>query len=439
MNERMILTATVMGLGMHHGAWRLRDGDPFDYADPDYYAQIATTGEAGALHAIFLADTLDVSEERFARPNLGALDPAVVLAVMAAHTDRIGLVGTSSTTFNEPFNLARRFASLDAMSRGRAGWNAVTTFVPAVAGNFGGTPLPPHEERYARAEEFLDVVIDLWESWEPDATVGDKASGVFVDPARVHVLDHRGPHFAVRGPSTLPRSRQGRPVIFQAGASEGGRELAARYADVVFTAQNTLGAATAFRADIRRRATAHGRSPDEIKVLPGLLPVVGSTTAEARARKEALDELRGIGPELEKLAMRVGVPVTELRLDEPLPVELIRTNGAFRGSHGFRDAAVELATREGLTVRELLYANGGGHLQVVGTPEEIADTAEAWFTAGGADGFNLMIDAFPTGLDSVVDHVLPLLRKRCLFQHDYAGATLRVNLGLPPHPSQPWK
>ncbi|GAA1847418.1 LLM class flavin-dependent oxidoreductase [Pseudonocardia ailaonensis] len=426
----MILTATVMGLGMHHGAWRYRDGDPFDQTDPAYYVQIATTAERGGLHAIFLADTLDVSEERFARPNLGALDPAVVLSVMAAHTERIGLVGTSSTTFNEPYNLARRFASLDAMSRGRAGWNAVTTFVPAVAGNFGGLPLPAHDERYARAAEFLDVVIGLWESWEPGATVGDKAGNVYVDPSRVHALDHVGPHFAVRGPSTLPRSPQGRPVIFQAGASEGGRELAAQYADVVFTAQNTLAGAVEFRSDVRRRAVAHGRPADSIKVLPGLLPVLGSTTAEAQRRKDTLDELRGIGPELEKLALRVGVPVAELDLDRPLPVDKIRANAGFRGSHGFRDAAVGLAEREQLTVRELLYANGGGHLQVVGTPEELADTAQTWLEAGAADGFNLMIDAFPSGLDTVVDHVVPLLRRRCLFPQDYAGTTLRAHLGL---------
>ncbi|WP_103381294.1 LLM class flavin-dependent oxidoreductase [Pseudonocardia dioxanivorans] len=432
----IILTATVMGLGMHHGAWRYRDGDAFDYVAPDYYAHIARTAEAGALHAIFLADTLDVSEERFARPNLGALDPAVTLAVMAAHTERIGLVGTSSTTFNEPFNLARRFASLDHMSRGRAGWNAVTTFVPAVAGNFGGTPLPAHDQRYARAREFLDVVIGLWESWEADATVGDKASGVFVDAARVRTLDHVGEHFSVRGPSTLPRSRQGRPVIFQAGASEGGRDLAAQYADVVFTAQNTIEAATAFRTDVRRRAVGYGRSADAVKIVPGLLPVVGSTTDEARARKEKLDELRGVGPELEKLALRVGVPVEALELDEPLPVDLIRANEGFRGSHGFRDAAVELATRKKLTVRELLYANGGGHQQVVGTPEEIADTIETWVEAGAVDGFNLMIDAFPSGLEDVVEHVVPLLRKRCLFQHEYAGSTLRTNLGLPPLPNR---
>lgn len=432
MHAPLILTVTVMGLGMHHGAWRYRDGDAFDYVDPDYYAEIARTAEAGALHAVFLADTLDVSEERFARPNLGALDPAVVLALMAAHTRAIGLVGTSSTTFNEPFNLARRFASLDAMSRGRAGWNAVTTFVPDVAANFGGTALPGHDQRYARAREFLDVVTGLWDSWEPGALVGDKAANRFVDPAQVHRLDHVGPHFSVRGPATLPRSPQGRPVIFQAGSSGGGRELAARYADVAFTAQNTLPAATEFRTDIRRRAEASGRTADSVKVLPGLLPVIGSTTGEARARKERLDELRGVEPELAKLALRVGLSVEDLVLDQPLPVDKIQANAAFRGSHGFRDAAVELATREGLTVRELLYANGGGHQQVVGTPEAVADTIADWFSAGAADGFNLMIDAFPTGLDDVVEHVLPLLRKRGLFHHDYPATTLRQNLGLPP-------
>lgn len=432
MNRHLILTATVMGLGMHHGAWRFRDGDPFDQTTPEYYRRIATTAERGGLHAVFLADTLDVSEERFARPNLGALDPAVVLAQMAAHTERIGLVGTSSTTFNEPYNLARRFASLDALSHGRAGWNAVTTFVPAVARNFGGTELPPHAERYARAAEFLDVVLGLWGSWEPRATVGDKAGNVYVDPDRVHELNHQGPHFSVKGPATLPRSRQGRPVVFQAGSSEGGRELAARYADAVFTAQNTLAGALAFRADIRRRAAAHGRSPDAVKVLPGLLPVLGSTTAEARARKDALDELRGTEAELEKLALRVGLPPGELDLDAPLPVARIRRNTGFRGSHGFRDAAVELTERDGLTVRELLYANGGGHLQIVGTPEQMADTAAAWFEAGAADGFNLMIDVLPSGLEAVVNEAVPLLRRRCLFPREYLGDTLRAHLGLPP-------
>jgi FMN-dependent oxidoreductase (nitrilotriacetate monooxygenase family) len=428
----MILTATVMGLGMHHGAWRFRDGDPFDHVSPDFWTDIARTAEAGKLHAIFLADTLDVSEERFARPNLGALDPAVVLSLMAAVTERIGLVGTSSTTFNEPFNLARRFGSLDALSRGRAGWNAVTTFVPGVAANFGDAPLPPGEQRYDRAREFLDVVLQLWDSWGADAPVGDKASGVFVDGDRVRRIDHRGEHFVVRGPSTLPRSPQGRPVVFQAGASAAGRDLAARYADVVFTAQNVLADAVAFRADIRARALAYGRPEGSVLVLPGLLPILGPSREAALERKNRLDDLRGIGPELEKLALRVGLPVSELALDAPLPVARIEANSGFRGSEGFRDAAVNLAVTQGLTVRELLYANGGGHLQVVGTATDVADVIGEWTAAGAADGFNLMIDAFPSGLDDVVRDLVPLLQARCQFHTDYPATTLRDNLGLPP-------
>jgi FMN-dependent oxidoreductase (nitrilotriacetate monooxygenase family) len=426
-----VLTATVMGLGMHQGAWRFRDGDPFDHLRPGYHVENAKLAEAGGLHALFLADTLDGSEERYARPSLGALDPAVVLATVAAATERIGLVATSSTSFNEPYNLARRMASLDAMSGGRAGWNAVTTFVPGAAAQFGDAPLPDHATRYARADEFLDVVKGLWGSWDPAALVGDKATGRYVDTDHVRALDHRGPHFAVRGPATLPPSPQGRPVIFQAGSSGPGRDLAARHADVVFTAQNTLEAAVAFRADLRERAAALGRDPDHLLVLPGLVPVLGDTEDAAQARKAELDRLRGIGPELDKLALRVGVPVAELELDAPLPVERIRANDAFRGSQGFRDAAVELAVRRGLTVRELLAENGGGHLQVVGTPDRVADTVETWLDAGAADGFNLMIDVLPDGLAAVVDEVVPRLRKRGRFPTDYAGTTLREHLGLP--------
>ncbi|NMO93136.1 NtaA/DmoA family FMN-dependent monooxygenase [Actinomycetospora sp. TBRC 11914] len=427
----LVLTATVLGLGMHQGAWRFRDGDPFDHLRLDHHLEIARLAEAGGLHALFLADTLDGAEERYARPSLGALDPVVVLAAAAAVTERIGLVATSSTSFNEPYNLARRFASLDRISGGRAGWNAVTTFVPTAAAQFGDAPLPDHAARYARAAEFLDVVTGLWDSWDDDALVGDKATGRYVDADHVHPLHHRGEHFSVAGPAPLPGSAQGRPVIFQAGSSGPGRDLAARYADVVFTAQNTLEAARAFRADLRARAAALGRDPDTLLVLPGLTPVLGDTDEAAAARKTALDEARGIAPELEKLALRVGVPVAELALDEPLPVERIRADAGFRGSHGFRDAAVELAVRRGLTVRELLAENGGGHLQVVGTPDRVADVVETWVDAGAADGFNLMVDVVPDGLAAIVDEVVPRLRKRGRFPAEYAGSTLREHLGLP--------
>ncbi|WP_144109558.1 LLM class flavin-dependent oxidoreductase [Paraburkholderia sp. BCC1886] len=424
----LILNAVVLGVGMHPAAWRLRDDAAFSSLGLPFYQELGRVAEAGCLHALFLADTLAVGEENFERPNLGAMDPLMALAAIAGVTSHLGLVATASTTYNDPFNLARRVASLDHLSGGRAGWNVVTTFVPAVAANFGNTPLPPPEQRYARAEEFVDVVRALWNSWSPQALIGDKLNGVYVDGAKVRAIDHRGEHFDVRGPATLPPSPQGEPVLFQAGASEAGRALAARTADVVFTAQNTLAGAQAFRADIRARAQRFGRDPDSIKVLPGLLPILGGTEAEARARKRALDELGG-DAELKKLALRVGVPVSELHLDEPLPIELIRANGNFKGAEGFRNAAVELGVRENLTVREILYRNGGGHLQVVGTPEQVAEKIAHWHGEAACDGFNLMIDVLPQGLGDFTRNVVPLLQRRGLFRSEPNGTTLRSNLG----------
>ncbi|WP_317451332.1 LLM class flavin-dependent oxidoreductase [Gordonia jinghuaiqii] len=426
-----ILMTTAMGVGMHLGAWRHRSGDPFDYLTLDFYEHIAKTAERGVLHGLFLADTLALSEENLERPNLGALDPIVVLSALAAVTDRLGLVATSSTTFNEPFNLARRFSALDHLSRGRAGWNVVTTFVPDVAANFGASDLPRHDNRYARAEEAMDVVTALWHSWGDGALTGDKDGGQFADRSQVTPIDHVGTHFSVRGPLTLPRTRQGRPVVFQAGASESGRRLAARTADVVFTVQNTRAAATEFRADIRRRATEFGRDPDSVKIVPGLVPVIGATRDEARDRKRALDDLSA-DAELRKLALRIGVGVDDLELDKPLPVDLVRANSSFNASQGFRDAAVRLATEENLTVRELLYRNGGGHVQVVGTPDDVVDLIADWYGAGAVDGFNLMIDVLPDGLEDFVDQVVPRLQDRGLFRNEYQGNTFRDDLGLAP-------
>jgi len=427
--DDLILNVAIMGVGMHLGAWRHRDDDPFSYLGFDYYRDIARCAEAGKLHAVFLADTLAVSEENFERPNLGAMDPTTVLGGLAAVTEHIGLVATASTSYNEPFNLARRLSTLDHLSRGRAAWNIVTTFVPDVAANFSNAPLPPHDQRYARAEEFVDVVLGLWHSWEADALIGDKLSGQFADAQKVHALDHKGAHFCVAGPSTLPRSAQEQPVLFQAGSSEQGCRLAARIADVVFTVQNTLTAGKKFRQDLLARAKELGRPNDSLKVLPGLVTVIGGTETEAKARKEKLDHLAG-DAELKKLARRVGIPFEDLDLDKPLPVDAIKSNPAFRASRGFQSAAVKLFEEEQLTVREILYRNGGGHLQIVGTPEQIADTIALWHEERAADGFNLMIDEFPSGLDAFVDEVVPLLQKRGLFHKDYRGNTLRSNLGL---------
>jgi FMN-dependent oxidoreductase (nitrilotriacetate monooxygenase family) len=423
-----ILNVGVLGVGMHPGAWRTEGGST-SANSPHFYAEIGRLAEKGKLHAIFLADTLAADEENFERPILGAMDPTLVLAALAAGTRHVGLVATASTSYNEPFNIARRFATLDHLSGGRGGWNVVTTFVPAVAANFGDEPLPEGAARYDRAEEFVDVVRALWRSWQPDALVADRGTGLYADRSRVQALDHRGTHFAVRGPLTLPRSPQGAPVLFQAGSSERGRALAARTADAVFTVQNVLAAAQAFRLDVRERARGFGRDPDHLKVVPGLVPILGGTEAEARARKDRLDHLSG-NAELKKLALRVGVPVGELALDEPLPLELVEANAAFRGSEGFRAAAVKLAKEERLTVRELLYRNGGGHLQVVGTPEQAADTIELWTREGAADGFNVMVDVLPAGLASFVEEVVPLLQRRGTFRRDFAGETLRANLDL---------
>ncbi|WP_315130060.1 NtaA/DmoA family FMN-dependent monooxygenase [Achromobacter marplatensis] len=425
----LILTAGVLGVGLHPAAWRYRRDAAGAALDAAYFQRIGQLAERGGLQAVFLADTLSAEEENFERPNLGGIDPVVALTAIAGVTSRVGLVATATTTYSDPFSMARRIASLDLISRGRAAWNLVTTFVPGVAANFGADPLPPANERYARAEEFIDVVNRLWRSWQPGALVGDKEEGVYADRSRISPIDHRGAHFTVRGPTTLPPSGQGRPVVFQSGASDAGRQLAARTADAIFTVQNTLASAQAFRRDIRERARRFRRDPNHIKVLPGLLAIMGGTEAEAKARKARLDELGG-DAELKKLALRVGIPVERLQLDAPLPVDEIRANTAFRGSQGFRNAAIELGLSGKLTVREILYQNGGGHPQVVGTPEQVADHIEHWYREGAADGFNLMIDVLPDGLEPVLDELVPLLRQRGIFRREYRGDTLRTNLGL---------
>jgi FMN-dependent oxidoreductase (nitrilotriacetate monooxygenase family) len=428
-SSSMIISMCVMGLGMHPGAWRYRDGNPDDYLKLDYFTHAAKVAEKGKLHAMFLADTLAVSEENFERPNLGATDPTVVLSMVAAATQNIGLVATASSTYNEPYNIARRFSSLDHLSGGRAAWNIVTTFVPDVAANFGNGGLPEHSDRYKRANEFVEIVFKLWDSWGEGSLVGDKERNIFADGSRVDTLNYEGEHYAVKGPLTLPRTPQGRPVLYQAGSSGTGRDLAARFADVVFTAQNTKTAALEFRADVRQRAAAFGRDPDSIKVTPGLMTILGGTETEARARKAELDELSGQA-ELKKLALRVGCKVEDLKLDEPMPVDLIMSNEKFRASQGFRAAALRLATEKKLTVREVLYRNGGGHRQIVGTPEQAAKMIESWWRDGAVDGFNLMIDVVPSGLEAFVEHVVPLLQKRGIFQSEYSGNTLRDNLGI---------
>ncbi len=427
------LNTNVLNSGKHDHGWRLQD-DPLSYLDIGYYQHCAQVAERGTLDALFLADGLAIGPEAGARP-WNSLEPTVVLAAIAAVTERVGLVATASTTFNEPYNLARRFASLDQISGGRAAVNIVTSLDARSAANFSLERHPDGAERYARAEEFVDVLIKLWDSWEDGALVADQKSGVFTDVTRVHAIDHRGDHFSVAGPLNVPRPPQGRPVIVQAGSSEAGRALAARTADALFTVQNTFEEAQVFYREIKDRARRFGRDPEQVLILPGLLPIIGSTEAEAQTRLEELDSFIDFDRERERFEARFGFPAGSLELDQPISADLLDSLDV-RGSTGFFDGMRNLATRSGLTVRELVSANGAGHRQVVGAPEQIADTIEHWFNERAADGFNLSGDYFPSGLELFVDHVVPELRKRGIFRHEYAGTTLRDHLGLSRRASQ---
>jgi FMN-dependent oxidoreductase (nitrilotriacetate monooxygenase family) len=429
--ERQLhLNAFLMSTGHHEASWRLPESDPFTNTDVRHFVGLARIAERGTMDSVFFADSPTLWGDIGRRPS-GALEPTVLLAAMAMATERIGLIATASTTYNEPFNLARRFASLDHISGGRAGWNIVTTATLDAARNFNLDELPGHAARYRRATEFVDVVRRLWDSWDDDAAIGDKETGVWGDGDRVRTIDHVGEHFGVRGPLNLPRCPQGHPVLVQAGSSEDGKEFAAAYAEAIFTAQQTLEDAQAFYADIKQRAARHGRDPGLVKVLPGIVPVIGSTEEEAARLDARLDEL--IVPEhaRRQLAKTLRIDPDELPLDEQLPAHL-PDEDEIEGAKSRYTLTVTLARRENLTVRQLIGRLGGGrgHRTFRGTPEQVADTIQAWFQAGAADGFNVMPAVLPSGLEAFVDHVVPILRDRGLFRREYAGTTLRDHYGL---------
>ncbi|MEK6421531.1 MAG: LLM class flavin-dependent oxidoreductase [Burkholderia gladioli] len=421
----------VLSDGMHPAAWQAPDADPLGFVDPAQWAHLARVAERGTLDAIFLADIPHLTlgpDGTLPKPPL-ALDPIVLLSTLASQTTHVGLVGTVSTSFDAPYHVARRFASLDHLSRGRAAWNVVTTADAGAAANFGNAPHLPREERYARADEFVDVVRALWDSWDEDALIADRRTGRFTRPGAIRPIDHHGRYFDVAGPLNLPRSPQGRPVLVQAGGSAGGLELAARHADMVFTSQASLEDALAYTRDLRRRTVAHGRPAEAIRVMPGLSFVLGGTEAEARQRSEALNALAG-DKRLRTFAWQIGVDVEVLDWDQPLPRWLLDTPELSRNAQGARDIVLNLARREVLTVRQLLDRVQSWHRLVVGSPEQLADTIEAWFRAGAVDGFNLMPDVEPSGIEAFVEHVVPLLRRRGLFREAYEGTTLRDHLGL---------
>ncbi len=428
--RHMSIGMNILGLGGHSSAWRVAEVDPMSYIDINYYTNIGRISERGTLDAIFLADGPALMGDGGGGPS-GRLEPTLVLTAIALATTRIGVIATASTSYNSPYNMARRIASLDHLSGGRAAWNVVTTAGDAAARNFGLTGAPVHDDRYGRAAEFVEVAQKLWDSWEDDAIVNDRASGVFALASKIHTIDHEGTHFSVRGPMNIPRSPQGRPVLVQAGSSEQGKNLGAKYADAIFTAQTTLEDGIEFYNDMKARAAAFGRDPDQLKIMPGLSTVIGGTEAEALARQAELDEYQGLDNQIAQIAQRLQVDPTDLHLDKELPWHLIGdVKRIENGSQGFFEAQIKLASRERLTVRQLIGRIRSGHRLVAGAPEQIADTLEEWFLKGAGDGFNIMPDMFPSGAETFVDHVVPLLRQRGVFRTEYTGSTLRDHLGL---------
>ncbi|NIJ38511.1 FMN-dependent oxidoreductase (nitrilotriacetate monooxygenase family) [Sphingopyxis panaciterrae] len=430
--ERQLhLGAFMRPISIHTGAWRYPGAVPDANFNFPLIRHLAQRLEAAKFDAFFMADhlaVLNMPVDALKRSHtVTSLEPFTLLSALAGATDRIGLVATASTTFDEPYHIARRFASLDHISGGRAGWNIVTTANPDAALNFGYDDEIDHDERYRRAREFHDVVTGLWDSFADDAFPRDTATGLYFDPAKMHVLAHKGDYLSVRGPLNIARPIQGWPVIVQAGASEAGRDLAAATAEVIFAAESSIERSRDFHADIRQRMTGYGRDPDLLRVLPAAFVVVGDTVEEAQAKRAHLDSLVHYDSGIHSLSGMLGHDVSVYDPDGPLP-DIPETNA----SQSSRARIVEAASREKLTIRELAARAGSySGLAFVGTPKTIADAMEEWLDTRASDGFNIMFPYLPAGLDDFVDRVVPELQRRGIFRKDYAGVTLRDHLGLP--------
>lgn len=423
--SRMIhLGVFMLGTGNHTAGWRY-PGAEKSFQDIDVLRRIAETAERGLFDLLFLGDGLAANLR--SHPSYTVrLEPLTLLAALSMVTKHVGLGATMSTTYSDPFTVARAFSSLDHISGGRAAWNAVTTAQGAAGGNFGRVH-PDHEARYERAEEFIEVVRGLWDCWDDDAIIADVASGVFIDEARVRSLNHEGVHFSVRGPLNGGRSPQGQPIILQAGGSDRGQDLAARTADVVFSVVQDFDEAKVAYANLKERVRRFGRDPDQVAVLPGVMPVVGKTDTHAM---EILNTLQGYVDASEGLVMlsnRLGVDVSNFDMDALVPNFQLPDS-----SHGFARAMLSKAWRDKMTLRELynLTAAARGHWVLCGSPTTIADTMEKWFLEGAADGFNIMPAYFPGAFDDFVDGVVPELQRRGLYRKAYEGTTLRDHLGL---------
>ncbi|MDH2406550.1 LLM class flavin-dependent oxidoreductase [Bradyrhizobium sp. SSUT18] len=431
--RKMKLGISMRYMGYHGGSWRLPEVQPDGSSDFRCFLDIVETAERNKLDLVFLADGIGIRSDDNPRGSLCRsrqnveLEPLTLLSALAPLTKHIGLIATASTTYNEPYHIARKFGSLDQISAGRAGWNVVTSWSDQEAWNFNRAKHLDYDTRYERAEEFVDVVTGLWDSWDADAFVCDKEAGIFYDERKLHVLNHSGKHFTVRGPLSVRRSPQGRPILVQAGASEVGQQIAARYCDIVFAAKKDIGSAKSYYNSVKARLPLYGRNRDDLLMLAGLTPIVAPTRAEARARFERLE---GLVDPLVGLAMlyRSFGDLSHLPLDGPVPKPDLE-------SVGLRSSAQmywELSQREGLTIRQLYKKLGMAqeHNTVVGTPADIVDEMEAWMDGGAADGFNITPTHLPHGLNDFVELVLPEIRRRGLFRDEYEGKTLRENLGL---------
>ncbi len=432
MKRQLHLNLFFHSRGHHEASWRHPAASPLPLTDIRYYQDLARCAEAALFDSIFLADQLALADDVGQAPRIW-LEPLTVLAALAVSTNRIGLIATASTTYTEPFNLARQFASLDHISNGRVAWNIVTSWLATAARNFGGAGQVSHADRYIRGEEFMAVVKALWDSWADDAVVDDRSGGQYARPDRIRPINHRGDFYQVAGPLNMPRCPQGRPVLVQAGSSDTGRRFAARHADAVFTAHVAKATAQEFYADLKALAAAEGRTPDQVLILPGLSPMIGSTEAEAQRLAREVNDLSDPEVGRRRLSGRFGGhDFSHLPLDRPLMPEDFPDPDSVEAARSRTEVILNLVRQNRPTLRQLLgyLAGARGHFTTAGTPEQIADIIEDWFTDGAADGFNIMPPLLPAMLDVFSTEVIPLLQRRGLFRTSYAGATLREHYGL---------
>ena len=432
MTRQLHLNLFIQSRGHHEASWRHPNSSRLPLTDIRYTVELAQKAEAGLFDSIFLADVLGLWNDVEKTP-FNWLEPITTLAALAMATSRIGLIATASTTYTEPYNLARYFSSLDHISCGRVGWNIVTTWSPQAGANFGGVGQVSHGDRYERAEEYMSVVNGLWDSWADDAVLDDRAGGRYADGCRVRPVNHAGPHYKVAGPLNLPRSPQGRPVLIQAGSSDTGRRFAARHAEVVFTAHLEKATARAFYADLKKLLVDVGRNPDQVLILPGFSPIIGSTEAEARRLADELNELADPEVGRQRLSLRFGGhDFSEIQLDQQLTPADFPDPSEVEAARSRTEVIIGFVRQEQPTLRQLLakLAGARGHFTFEGTAEQVADLMEEWISDDAADGFNLMPPVLPDMLDVFIAEVIPILQRRGLFRTAYGGEMLRSHFGL---------